>query len=52
MRRARALLGPNCMGVYCPKGRQTFVGGGVGPEGSVALISQSGGLAGRGDQGG
>ncbi|GAA2678301.1 hypothetical protein GCM10010412_061380 [Nonomuraea recticatena] len=41
------LLGPNCMGVYCPKGRQTFVGGGVGPEGSVALISQSGGLAGE-----
>ncbi|MEV1174075.1 acetate--CoA ligase family protein, partial [Nonomuraea sp. NPDC049784] len=41
------LLGPNCMGVYCPRGRQTFVGGGVGPAGSVALISQSGGLAGE-----
>ncbi|MFI7424561.1 acetate--CoA ligase family protein [Nonomuraea sp. NPDC049684] len=41
------LLGPNCMGVYCPRGRQTFVGGGVGPAGTVALISQSGGLAGE-----
>ncbi|NUR83958.1 MAG: CoA-binding protein, partial [Nonomuraea sp.] len=41
------LLGPNCMGVYCPRGRQTFVGGGIGPPGSIALISQSGGLAGE-----
>ncbi|TDD05802.1 acetate--CoA ligase family protein [Nonomuraea diastatica] len=41
------LLGPNCMGVYCPRGRQTFVGGGLGTAGSVALISQSGGLAGE-----
>ncbi|MEV4396005.1 acetate--CoA ligase family protein [Nonomuraea sp. NPDC049607] len=41
------LLGPNCMGVYCPRGRQTFVGGGLGPAGTVALISQSGGLAGE-----
>lgn len=41
------LLGPNCMGVYCPRGRQTFVGGGMGPAGTVALISQSGGLAGE-----
>ncbi|NUR83882.1 MAG: CoA-binding protein, partial [Nonomuraea sp.] len=41
------LLGPNCMGVYCPRGRQTFVGGGLGPPGRVALISQSGGLAGE-----
>ncbi|TYB61446.1 CoA-binding protein [Nonomuraea sp. PA05] len=41
------LLGPNCMGVYCPVGRQTFVGGGLGPAGTVALISQSGGLAGE-----
>ncbi|MGW0810023.1 acetate--CoA ligase family protein [Nonomuraea sp. NPDC002799] len=41
------LLGPNCMGVYSPQGRQTFVGGGLGPAGSVALISQSGGLAGE-----
>lgn len=41
------LLGPNCMGVYCPRGRQTFVGGGPGAAGTVALISQSGGLAGE-----
>ncbi|MFI6734292.1 acetate--CoA ligase family protein [Nonomuraea sp. NPDC050451] len=41
------LLGPNCMGVYSPRGRQTFVGGGLGPAGPVALISQSGGLAGE-----
>lgn len=41
------LLGPNCMGVYCPRGRQTFIGGGLGPEGTIALVSQSGGLAGE-----
>ncbi|GAA3667754.1 hypothetical protein GCM10022224_034950 [Nonomuraea antimicrobica] len=41
------LLGPNCMGVYCPRGGQTFVGGGIGPPGTIALISQSGGLAGE-----
>ncbi|MBB2912335.1 acyl-CoA synthetase (NDP forming) [Streptosporangium becharense] len=41
------LLGPNCMGVYSPRGRQTFVGGRQGPPGRVALISQSGGLAGE-----
>nr|BFE87577.1 hypothetical protein GCM10020093_101780 [Planobispora longispora] len=41
------LLGPNCMGVYSPRGRQTFVGGEPGPPGHVALISQSGGLAGE-----
>ncbi|WP_327086648.1 acetate--CoA ligase family protein [Nonomuraea sp. NBC_01738] len=41
------LLGPNCMGVYSPRGRQTFVGGGLGEPGTIALISQSGGLAGE-----
>ncbi|WP_455432660.1 acetate--CoA ligase family protein [Streptosporangium soli] len=41
------LLGPNCMGVYSPRGGQTFVGGGPGPAGGTALISQSGGLAGE-----
>ncbi|NUT12548.1 MAG: CoA-binding protein [Nonomuraea sp.] len=41
------LIGPNCMGVYCPRGRQTFVGGRAGTPGTVALISQSGGLAGE-----
>ncbi|MFI9554976.1 acetate--CoA ligase family protein [Nonomuraea endophytica] len=41
------LLGPNCMGVYSPRGRQTFVGGGLGEPGGIALVSQSGGLAGE-----
>ncbi|MEU0484209.1 acetate--CoA ligase family protein [Streptosporangium sp. NPDC006013] len=41
------LLGPNCMGVYSPRGGQTFIGGEPGPPGQVALISQSGGLAGE-----
>jgi acyl-CoA synthetase (NDP forming) len=41
------LLGPNCMGVYSPRGRQTFTGGGLGRPGTVALVSQSGGLAGE-----
>ncbi|GAA0945380.1 acetate--CoA ligase family protein [Nonomuraea longicatena] len=41
------LLGPNCLGVYSPRGRQTFTGGGLGAPGGIALISQSGGLAGE-----
>ena len=41
------LLGPNCMGVYCPAGRQTFLGGAPGRPGRIALVSQSGGLAGE-----
>ncbi|WP_433326514.1 acetate--CoA ligase family protein [Spirillospora sp. CA-294931] len=41
------LLGPNCMGVYSPAGGQTFLGGTPGPPGRIALISQSGGLAGE-----
>ncbi|GAA3444988.1 acetate--CoA ligase family protein [Planomonospora venezuelensis] len=41
------LLGPNCMGVYSPRGGQTFVGGEQGPAGRIALVSQSGGLAGE-----
>ncbi|MEV0588267.1 acetate--CoA ligase family protein [Nonomuraea sp. NPDC050310] len=41
------LLGPNCLGVYSPRGRQTFLGGGFGEPGGIALISQSGGLAGE-----
>ncbi|MCO5992249.1 acetate--CoA ligase family protein [Actinoallomurus rhizosphaericola] len=41
------LLGPNCMGVYSPAGGQTFIGGRPGPPGRIALISQSGGLAGE-----
>ncbi|MEV0403584.1 acetate--CoA ligase family protein [Actinoallomurus sp. NPDC050550] len=41
------LLGPNCMGVYSPAGGQTFIGGRPGRPGRIALISQSGGLAGE-----
>lgn len=41
------LLGPNCMGVYSPKGGQTFIGGEQGRPGRIAVISQSGGMAGE-----
>ncbi|GAA2575007.1 acetate--CoA ligase family protein [Actinomadura fulvescens] len=41
------LLGPNCMGVYSPSGGQTFIGGTPGRPGGIAVISQSGGLAGE-----
>ncbi|MFD0691383.1 acetate--CoA ligase family protein [Actinomadura fibrosa] len=41
------LLGPNCMGVYAPAGGQTFLGGTPGRPGRIAVISQSGGLAGE-----
>lgn len=38
------LIGPNCLGIYSPRGRVTFAE--VGPQavGSVGIISQSGGL--------
>ncbi|MFC3999462.1 acetate--CoA ligase family protein [Nocardiopsis sediminis] len=41
------LLGPNCMGVYSPAGGQTFLGGPAAEPGRIALLSQSGGLAGE-----
>ncbi|WP_018655199.1 acetate--CoA ligase family protein [Actinomadura flavalba] len=41
------LLGPNCLGVYSPAGGQTFLGGRPGLPGRIALVSQSGGLAGE-----
>jgi acyl-CoA synthetase (NDP forming) len=41
------LLGPNCMGVYSPEGGQTFLGGEPGRAGQVAVVSQSGGMAGE-----
>ncbi|MFI6521144.1 acetate--CoA ligase family protein [Spirillospora sp. NPDC050679] len=41
------LLGPNCMGVYSPAGGQTFIGGEPGGPGRIAVVSQSGGLAGE-----
>jgi acyl-CoA synthetase (NDP forming) len=41
------LLGPNCMGVYSPAGGQTFIGGEPGQPGRIAVVSQSGGMAGE-----
>ncbi|MHA1727676.1 MAG: CoA-binding protein [Promethearchaeota archaeon] len=41
------ILGPNCMGVYSPGGRVSFSHDSPLIPGSVAFISQSGGLAGR-----
>jgi acyl-CoA synthetase (NDP forming) len=40
------LLGPNCMGVFSPAGRQTFQLDTPSERGSVSVVSQSGGLAG------
>jgi acyl-CoA synthetase (NDP forming) len=38
------LIGPNCLGIYTPRGRVTFTE--IGPEetGPVGIVSQSGGL--------
>jgi acyl-CoA synthetase (NDP forming) len=40
------LLGPNCMGIYSPQGRQTFQLGAAMAPGTVSVLSQSGGLTG------
>jgi acyl-CoA synthetase (NDP forming) len=40
------IVGPNCIGTYCPAGRQSFRGGAAGIQGSVGMVSQSGGVAG------
>ncbi len=40
------VLGPNCLGLFSPAGRQTFQLGAPRGVGRVAVISQSGGLAG------
>ena len=40
------VLGPNCMGVYAPAGRQAFQLNVSHDAGSVTVLSQSGGLAG------
>ncbi|MFC5950428.1 acetate--CoA ligase family protein [Pseudonocardia lutea] len=40
------LIGPNCLGVFAPAGRQTFTLGAPKEGGSVAVVSQSGGLSG------
>jgi acyl-CoA synthetase (NDP forming) len=41
------LLGPNCLGVYSPRGGQTFLGTALGRPGRIAVLSQSGGVAGE-----
>jgi acyl-CoA synthetase (NDP forming) len=38
------VLGPNCLGLYSPRGRVTFVENGSTDLGRVGIISQSGGL--------
>ncbi|MEU6422906.1 acetate--CoA ligase family protein [Streptomyces spiralis] len=40
------LLGPNCLGVFSPAGRQTFTLGSPREPGVVSVVSQSGGLSG------
>ena len=39
------IIGPNCIGVYCPEHRIPFLMGILGEDGSVGFISQSGGIA-------
>ena len=41
------IIGPNCMGPYCPSARLTAWGAIPGLSGSIAIISQSGGLTQR-----
>ena len=38
------LLGPNCLGIYTPRGRITFTEIGPKEVGAVGIVSQSGGL--------
>ena len=38
------VLGPNCLGMYSPRGRLTFVENGSAEVGTVGAISQSGGI--------
>jgi len=40
-----SLIGPNCMGIHCPKSGLTFVPDASTEEGSVGVISQSGTFA-------
>ena len=40
------VVGPNCIGVYSPAGRQTFQLNAPREVGPVSVVSQSGGLAG------
>jgi acyl-CoA synthetase (NDP forming) len=38
------LIGPNCLGIYTPRGRVTFAEIGPAEIGTVGIVSQSGGL--------
>ena len=38
------LIGPNCLGIFSPRGGVTFAEVGPQPTGSVGVVSQSGGL--------
>jgi acyl-CoA synthetase (NDP forming) len=38
------VLGPNCLGVYSPRGKLAFIGGASPEPGPVGIITQSGGL--------
>jgi acyl-CoA synthetase (NDP forming) len=40
-----SVIGPNCMGIYCPKSGLTFFPDASAEEGSVGVISQSGTFA-------
>ncbi len=44
-RRGVRIIGPNCMGIYCPESRLSFDPGFPKEGGAVAFISQSGGNA-------
>jgi acyl-CoA synthetase (NDP forming) len=39
------IIGPNCIGVYCPEHKIPFLLGIIGESGSVGFVSQSGGIA-------
>ena len=41
------IVGPNCIGVYCPEQRIPFIMGALGKSGCVGFASQSGGIAGK-----
>jgi len=39
------IIGPNCIGVYCPEYKFSFLMGLLGESGPVGFVSQSGGIA-------
>ncbi len=39
------IIGPNCIGAYCPEHKIPFLMGTLGDSGSVGFVSQSGGIA-------